>query len=72
MANDDKKPYTYDDLVDKMMSYTTAKGTLRDAEARRDTARSAMDSHQRDVDKAENEVARRKAEVRRIIDNLEK
>lgn len=72
MANQDDKTYSYDDLVSKMLAYNDAKGELIKFTTLRDSSRAAMDSHQREVDKAEQKVADRKAEVQRIIRNLEK
>ena len=71
MADKDK-PYTYEDLEQAVADFSYAKGELKGWEDKRNSARSAMDSHQKEVDKAVHEVDRRKALVQRILTNLEK
>lgn len=72
MANTDDKPYTFADLATKMLSYNDVAGELNKFVGLRDAAKSQMDSHQREIDKLQELVDRRKAEVRRIANNLEK
>lgn len=72
MANNEEKPYTFDDLAVAVSNYSHAKGVRNDWEGKRLSAQDAVDSHQKEVDKADTEVDRRKAEIKKILNHFER
>ena len=73
MAHDKTdKPHTMDELAEAMGHYTAAKATY-DAAIRQVTAKQKeMGSFEKDAEKADHHVQRFKAQVRKILANLEK
>lgn len=61
---------TFDDLLNAITGYTAARGDLKGAQDRFNTAKAAMESHQRDIDMHEATTFRKKQEVLRVIANL--
>lgn len=63
---------TLDDLNVAMKDYNFAKGQVAEAQGRADGSQAALDSHLRDVAKANIDLGTKRDAVRRILANLEK
>lgn len=72
MALKEDKPYTYDDLTRAVRDYEHAADLLKEAQRQVEVKRGEMKSFQVDADRHQEEVDRRRVEVRKIIGNLEK
>jgi len=72
MALAENKPYTLDDLAIAVSSYKEVLSRQQEWLNKAKSAREAMESHQREADKIEEETQRRRGEVRKILSNLEK
>jgi hypothetical protein len=73
MANNDQsKPHTLDDLKKAMENLKFAEGDYKNAMDRVKAASDALRSHQGDADKADQLVQQRKADLRKVLSNLEK
>lgn len=66
------KPYTFEQLTTAVRDLDHAMGEEKNVQQRWDAAKSALDSHQRDLDQAKEKVAKAKTEVRKVMANLEK
>jgi len=68
----DEFKYTYADLEKAMSDLAHHKGELKKWEAMRNTAKAAMESHQRFVDSAQDAVDRAQGVVDKLIRSLGK
>ncbi len=66
------KPYTFEDLVIAIRELDHSISVEKGVQDRWDAAKSALDSHQRDLDQAKEKVVRSKTSVRAVLANLEK
>lgn len=73
MAQDNTvKPYTLDDLAEAMGRYQVARAAKEAAVKVVEAKRSEMESFQLTADRAEQDVQRHRATVRKILNNLER
>ena len=68
----DDKPYTLDDLATAMSNYRYARDAYNSAVRTVESKRKEMESFERDADREQQVVDRFRAEVRKILTNLEK
>jgi septal ring factor EnvC (AmiA/AmiB activator) len=69
---DDNKPYTLEQLSEAMADLKYAESEFKEHQNRANAARRALESHERDMAKADEEVQRRRVKVKKILANLEK
>lgn len=73
MSKDDSiKPFTFDDLALAMAYYREAKSRADEAQKAREVEQKKIDHFQEEEDKANQDVLRHRATVRKILNNLEK
>jgi hypothetical protein len=64
--------YSYEDLEKAMGDLAYHKGQLKEWQARWNTAKSALDSHQRDIDRCQDLVDKAEAMVKKVMSNMER